>query len=253
MKKPIVALVMAMLVGSALAEEIRITSGGTSAAYLLNPIKEAFEKSTGIRLLIKTGGGRYALSDLDSGAADLGAAGHTIQEMVESLTKEGVTLKNPGAVKTHEMGSPIEYGIAVNGSNPVTNLTAAQLGGIYTGKIKNWKEVGGADKDVIVVWPKLQIAANNILVGKFVPKGESPTKDILDVNTYEDVAKTLAATPEGIGLLMPIMADGKSVKRISTPTLSTGPLNFFTVGDPSPKLKKLMDFVKGEGAKLLPK
>ena len=39
----------------------------------------------------------------------------------------------------------------VNPANPVTNLTAEQLQGIYSGKIKNWKEVGGDDKSIVVV------------------------------------------------------------------------------------------------------
>ena len=36
-------------------------------------------------------------------------------------------------------------------SNTVKNLTKQQLADIYTGKIKNWKEVGGADQKIVVV------------------------------------------------------------------------------------------------------
>ncbi|MBN1375322.1 MAG: substrate-binding domain-containing protein, partial [Dehalococcoidia bacterium] len=35
--------------------------------------------------------------------------------------------------------------VIVNPSNPVSELTTAQLSAIYTGKITNWKEVGGSD------------------------------------------------------------------------------------------------------------
>ncbi len=44
-------------------------------------------------------------------------------------------------------------GIAVitNKNNPVKNLTTDQVKDIYTGKITNWKEVGGNDAPIVVV------------------------------------------------------------------------------------------------------
>ena len=38
--------------------------------------------------------------------------------------------------------------IYVNAENPVKELTVAQVGDMFSGKIKNWKEVGGADMPV---------------------------------------------------------------------------------------------------------
>ena len=50
---------------------------------------------------------------------------------------------------------PTEYKVAldglsiyVNAENPVKELTVAQVGDMFSGKIKNWKEVGGADRPV---------------------------------------------------------------------------------------------------------
>ena len=40
--------------------------------------------------------------------------------------------------------------VVVNPSNPITRLTREQLEGIFRGKIKNWKEVGGYDQKIIV-------------------------------------------------------------------------------------------------------
>ena len=50
---------------------------------------------------------------------------------------------------------PTEYKVALDGlsvyvsaGNPLKELTVAQVGDIFTGKIKNWKEVGGADAPI---------------------------------------------------------------------------------------------------------
>ena len=41
--------------------------------------------------------------------------------------------------------------VVVHPSNPVTQLTTAQIRDIYTGKITNWKEVGGPDLPIVVI------------------------------------------------------------------------------------------------------
>ncbi len=52
---------------------------------------------------------------------------------------------------------PREYVVAldglsvyVNADNPVTQLSLEELGGIFTGRIRNWKEVGGADAPITI-------------------------------------------------------------------------------------------------------
>jgi len=53
---------------------------------------------------------------------------------------------------------PIEHIVAMDGiavvvhpSNPIANLTVEQIRDIYTGKIKNWKELGGPDQPIVVI------------------------------------------------------------------------------------------------------
>ena len=58
----------------------------------------------------------------------------------------------------------------VNSENPVKELTSDQLKGIFSGKIKNWKEVGGED------WP-----ITVYIVGK-----ESATRDVFKMHILQD-------------------------------------------------------------------
>lgn len=53
---------------------------------------------------------------------------------------------------------PIEYIVAMDGiavvvhpSNPLANLTVEQIRDVYTGKLKNWKELGGPDRPIVVI------------------------------------------------------------------------------------------------------
>jgi phosphate transport system substrate-binding protein len=78
-------------------------------------------------------GGERAIQD---GNADL--AGVAWDPMEETLA-EGVQATLIGTDT---------IAVVVNEKNPVTGLSLAQLRGIFTGKIKNWKEVGGQDLQI---------------------------------------------------------------------------------------------------------
>ncbi len=76
-------------------------------------------------------------------------------------------------------------GIAIflNEENPVTNLTLAQLKGIYTGAVTNWKEVGGEDATIILYGRE-----NNSGTYAFLKE------HVLDGEDYADRTQTLPGT-----------------------------------------------------------
>ena len=250
-KKLSITTALIVMAGTAAADEIKITSGGTSAMYLLNPVKDAFEKSSGHKLTIKTAGGRFAMVDVDSGSAELGAAAHTKDELESFLKKDGIAVSKVAEIQEFPMAPSIDYTLAVHKDNPVGKLDKEQIKGIYTGKITNWKDVGGKDAPILIVLPKFQPAANQLLQNKFLDK-QPQTTDVLEVNVYDDVKQNVASNPEAIGVMMKFQAEG-GVKSLDIPKFSTGPITFYTLGEPSPKVKQLLAFVKSEGQKFLPK
>ncbi len=82
----------------------------------------------------------------------------------------------------------------VNVENPVDSLTSQQIRDIYQGKIKNWREVGGADKDM-VAYQREPNSGSQTLMEQIVMKGlemEKPEKKLIVMGMgelIESVAK----------------------------------------------------------------
>jgi phosphate transport system substrate-binding protein len=56
--------------------------------------------------------------------------------------------------------------IIVNSQCTITNLTEQQLGGIFSGEIKNWKELGGPDREIVRIVPGERTAAYGTFHGQ---------------------------------------------------------------------------------------
>ncbi len=82
-----------------------------------------------------TAGVRAALS----GAADIGMSSRNLkpEEAAQGLTTQ-VIARDAIAVIVHP-------------DNPVDNLSLAQVRGIFSGEIRNWRQVGGADRRIVVI------------------------------------------------------------------------------------------------------
>src|SRR5215831_20054112 len=100
---------------------------------------------------------------------------------------------------------PTEYKVALDGlsvyvnpENPLTELTVAQVGDIFAGKIKNWKEVGGPDAP-ITVYSRENSSGTYEFFKEHVLKG----KDFMaSAETKPGTAAVLQAVtkdPKGIG------------------------------------------------------
>ncbi len=85
---------------------------------------------------INSGGSKAGLDAVESGNANLAFS---------DLTSTG----RPGLVD-YQVGALI-YAVIVNSDTQITNLTTAQLQGIYTGQITNWSQVGGTDEPIQII------------------------------------------------------------------------------------------------------
>lgn len=232
----------------AYGEEVKVGGGGASISAIFAPVKAPFEKATGDTLIILQSSPKDGLVDLLKGKLDIATAAVPFEGMAAGAEKDGVKV-DKGALVVQEIGKN-RTGIFVHPSNKVAKLSKDQLKGLFTGKITNWKEVGGDDKDVIVVWGKGTPGQNAQFV-KEILDGEQPTKDVLDTTNYAKIKESVSATPEAIGIDPVGLAD-QSVKLVDAPPL-TSPILAITQGKPSAKVQKVLDYVKGEGAKYVKK
>ena len=131
-------------------------------------------KSSGIQLSIVSSGPKIAMQDLEKGSVDAAAAGLSFDDWMALMKKEGSEVKDPSLFKQAIIGKD-KIVVLVHKDNPVSKLSKEQLKGIFTGKIGNWKEVGGKDLSIIIVWGKLIPGTNSMFV-KNMLDGEQPAE-----------------------------------------------------------------------------
>lgn len=241
------AAAVAMSVSLASAAEIKVGGGGAAIATIFTPVKAAFEKATGNNLIILQSTPGRGLAELINGSLDAAVAAVPLDSMAAGAEKEGVKV-DKGGLQVLEIGTN-RVAVFVHPSNPVSSLSKDQMKGLFTGKITNWKDVGGKDAPVMVVWGK-NSPGQNALFTKVILDGEKITAENLETTDYKGIKDTVLANPEAIGIDPLGMADA-SVKAVKPTPEVTAPIRMVTKGKPSAAVQKLIDFIKGDGSKYI--
>lgn len=110
--------------------------------------------------------------------------------------------------------------VIANKSNPVSDLSIDQLRGIYTGKIRNWKEVGGHD-DAIHLYSTEAMVGGSLFFTELVLRDEEIDTTMRGYVNAKETEKAVALDRQGIGLI-PSPADN-DVKYPRLRRMATGP------------------------------
>ncbi|WP_195268550.1 phosphate ABC transporter substrate-binding protein [Eubacterium sp. 1001713B170207_170306_E7] len=176
---------------------------------------------------INGGGSTSVQKIIDAEGAEFGAL-HPAVKFTYSGTGSSDGIKNAAngtysfGCASRELKAPEQEGLTelifaydgiaviVNDKNPVENLTKDQIKGIYTGKITNWKEVGGADRPIAVV-SREDGAGTRTAVEELLDFTEQlkPSATVKEGNG--NVQSTVAANPNAIGYVSITFVD-RSVK-----------------------------------------
>jgi phosphate transport system substrate-binding protein len=227
------------------AEELELAGSTTVQKRIIEPANPAIEKATGLKITVRGNGSGKGFKELMAGKIKASIASSSLSIL---LKKNG--LPEDGAYLEHVIVKDIIVPV-VHPSNPVSQLTWRQLSDINTGKITNWKELGGEDRTISVVTSHPE-AATRLVFQKLVMKNQPYTKSAKEVNTTRMELSYAAKYKGCIGAVSRgfLKVYKTNVKVIKTAEISR-PLVIITKGKPDPSVQKLIDFLKTPGAKKL--
>lgn len=136
---------VALLAGTAGADTVTV-KGSDTMVILNQRWAEAFmAKNAGTTIQVTGGGSGTGISALINGTTDIAASSRDIKESEQEKVRDRFNAL-PQEIPVAKDG----VAIYINEANPVKALTVEQIKGIYTGKIDNWKAVGGNDEKIIL-------------------------------------------------------------------------------------------------------
>ena len=142
----VVGLVLCLPMFMGLADQKRVTIKGSDTMVILTQRwAEVFPHKNGVEFQVTGGGSGTGIAALINGTTDICASSRPIKSSEVQQLK--AKYKYQGMeVRVARDG----INIYVNKSNRIRQLTMEQIRLIFTGKITNWKDVGGADKKIIL-------------------------------------------------------------------------------------------------------
>lgn len=242
-------MILGGVTGTALAEEVKIGTGAAATENIFNKIKDPMEKANGVKLTVISGGPVQALKDLDAGAVDGAVAGMTFPDWMAMMEKEKYAIPDKSIYKNRVIGKDIVK-VLTNKDITVTALSKEQLIAIFTGKAKNWSEVGGPNKPIVVIIGT-KIPGTQSVFQKQVMNGEAYSKDAVEGTTAEDLKARVTATSGAVSLGTMSQIDA-TINAPAIPEIGR-PITLITKGAPSAGLQKMLDFISGPGQALITK
>jgi|Deesub1362B_J571_1020462.scaffolds.fasta_scaffold00011_44 phosphate transport system substrate-binding protein len=236
-----------ILLYSTVAVAVDLKYGG-SVTILEGIMKKAvplFERKTGIKIGLSGGGSLAGIKATLAGIIDIGGVS---RELKEEELKKGLVPYTIG------YGA---IGVVAHKDIPIDNLTKQQLKDIMTGKIRNWKAVGGPNLPIKVVTSTPGCACREEF-RKIVMNGEPYVKKAI-ISPMETLSETVKNIPGAIGPLATAVIDKQKVKIIKVdgvaPTSENiktkkykvvREINLVTKGPATGKAKKFIEFMLSE-------
>jgi phosphate transport system substrate-binding protein len=225
------------------AQEVKIGAGAAPTENIFNKIMDPFQKATGITLKIVDSGPVQALKDLDNGLLDAAAGGLTFGDWMDMMVKEGYTIADRSVYKNRVIGKDVVK-VFTNKDVTVSTLSKAQLTAVFTGRAKNWSEVGGPSLPIVVMLGSKIPGTQNVFQ-KQAMDGAEYVADAMKGTSAQDLKEKVKATSGAVCLGPMTLADA-SINVPAIPEIGR-PITLITKGAPSSGLQKVIDFINGEG------
>jgi phosphate transport system substrate-binding protein len=162
-----------------------VVTGASTLAPLIAEIGKRFESLHGkVRVDVQTGGSSRGVADARQGLADIGMVSRAMKDDERDLhafpvARDGVC-------------------IILHKENPVQALTDEQIAAIYTGRITNWKGVGGKDATITVVNKAEGRSTLEVFLHYFKLKNADVKAQVV-IGDNEQGVKTVAGNRNAVG------------------------------------------------------
>ncbi len=233
-----------------------ITAAGSSA---LEPLVEQaadqfMQKDPNAKISVQAGGSGTGLAQIAQGSIDIGNS--------DLFAGEKLTSAQAAGLVDHKV-CVVGFATVVNPGVTVDNLTKQQLQQIFTGKITNWKDVGGSDQQITVI-NRPTSSGTRATFKKYALDGMEEAQGIaLTQDSSGAVAKAVAGTPGSISYLaLSYAGSNNTVKMLKLdgvdPTNDniingTYPIwsyeHMYTKGDPQGLTKAFIDYIMSDDMK----
>ncbi len=261
--KTIIALFSAVLISFGMSNAGNITIKGSDTLVRLGQrwAEVYMRENPGIIIQVTGGGSGTGIAALLNNSTDICQASRDMKPKEYKLAqKKGIA---PYRVSVALDG----IAIYLNKDNPVNELSAKQLKGIYTGEITNWKELGGKDERIIL-YGRENNSGTYVFFKEHILKGEDyfPYTQTLPgtaavVNAVEKDVNSIGyggiAWAKGVKDAAVKKSDDSKAVLPSVKTVSSGEypisraLYWFFNGKPKGELKKLVNWaLSPEGQKI---
>ncbi len=174
--------------GSELTGELTL-SGSTTVLPLAQEAADRFMESyPDVTVTVQGGGSSVGISNVAEGVVDIGNASRDLKDEEKNL-----------GLMDHEIALDVIV-VIVHPDVPLDNLSKQQVYDIFTGKVTNWKDVGGPDQAINVVVRDEASGTREMFDEKALNK-EASMAGAIECNSNGIVRQTVSSTPFSIGYI----------------------------------------------------
>ena len=227
---------------------IRI-KGSDTMLKLTELLAEEFMKvNPGVSIYVSGGGTKNGIKALTRNEIDICTASRPLKSDEVKIIAD-----NYGSLGMSFLVAKDALSIYLNPGNPVKNLTMQQLKNIFTGKIKNWKDAGGENSEIIPIIRSTN-SGTHLYFKEHVLDGETYTDNAIIKTTTSSMVEEILKNANAVGYggmglgreITHASINGiKATKEASIDGLYpiSRYLQFYTLKEPDGAVKEFIDFV----------
>jgi phosphate transport system substrate-binding protein len=151
-----------------------------------------------VQVAVTGGGSGTGIASLINGTVDMANASRQIKP------EERTEAEANGIEPVEHVVAGDAIAIVVHPTNPVQGLTIAQLSDMFSGKITNWREVGGEDRPIVLLSRESNSGTHVFFLEQVVRRGDKNDKTLFSPNTLlmpssEGISAEVRQNPNAIG------------------------------------------------------